>query len=187
MKYIRYSLMFAGILALAACEQTADTAGGGEDGDIRIAYVTNGIDPFWLIAEAGAKAAAKEYDVICDVLMPPKGIVDQKRMVENALTNGVDGIAISPIDPVNQADLLDEVAERTILITQDSDAPESKRLCYVGMDNYLAGRMCGELVKDALPDGGSIMLFVGRLEQLNARLRNEGVIDEVLGRERRSE
>jgi len=31
------------------------------------------------------------------------------------------------------------------------------------MDNYEAGRMCGKLVKKALPDGGEIMIFVGRL------------------------
>ena len=51
------------------------------------------------------------------------------------------------------------------------------------MENYLAGRMCGELVKEAMPDGGSVMLFVGRLEQLNARQRQQGVIDELLDRE----
>jgi len=40
----------------------------------------------------------------------------------------------------------------------------------------------GGLVKKALPDGGEVMLFVGRLEQLNARQRRQGVIDELLGR-----
>jgi ribose transport system substrate-binding protein len=37
-------------------------------------------------------------------------------------------------------------------------------------------------VKDALPEGGEVMIFVGRLEQLNARQRRQGVIDELLGR-----
>jgi ribose transport system substrate-binding protein len=50
------------------------------------------------------------------------------------------------------------------------------------MSNYDAGRMCGELVKEAMPGGGSVMIFVGRVEQDNARLRRQGVIDELLDR-----
>ena len=50
------------------------------------------------------------------------------------------------------------------------------------MDNYTAGRMCGKLVKEALPDGGEVMIFVGRLGQLNADQRRQGVIDELLDR-----
>jgi ribose transport system substrate-binding protein len=50
------------------------------------------------------------------------------------------------------------------------------------VDNYLAGRECGKLVKKAIPDGGSVMILVGRLEQLNAQQRRQGVIDELLDR-----
>lgn len=148
----------------------------------RVAYVTNGIASFWVIAEKGAKDAGKEFNAAVEVLMPPNGVEDQKRMCQDALAKGIQGIAISPIDPDNQGDLLDEIAEKTNLITQDSDAPKSKRLCYIGMDNYTAGRECGKLIKEAMPDGGSVMIFVGRLGQANARLRRQGVIDELLDR-----
>ena len=50
------------------------------------------------------------------------------------------------------------------------------------MDNYLAGRMCGQMIKEAIPDGGEVILFVGRLEQLNARQRRQGIVDELLDR-----
>ncbi len=163
-------------------EDASGPAATTKEGRPTVAFVTNGIASFWVIAEKGARDAGKEFDVNVLVRMPPKGLADQKRMCEELLAQKVDGIAISPINPENQQDLLDEIAARTNLITQDSDAPESKRLCYVGMDNYTAGRMCGELVKEAMPDGGSIMIFVGRLDQLNARLRRQGVIDEVLDR-----
>jgi ribose transport system substrate-binding protein len=144
--------------------------------------VTNGVDPFWNTAAAGVRAAEKEFGLECEVLMPPKGAVDQKRMIEGLLARGVDGIAISPVDAKNQVDLINEVAARCPVITHDSDAPDSKRLCFVGMDNYKAGRAAGKLVKEALPDGGKIMIFVGRLEQLNAQQRRQGVIDELLDR-----
>lgn len=77
---------------------------------------------------------------------------------------------------------LDTLTERVHLITQDSDAPKSKRRCFIGVDNYEAGRACGELLVEALPDGGEVAIFVGRLEQDNARLRRQGVIDALLGR-----
>ena len=174
---------------LRSLTQGSDQAAERETGDERptVAYVTNGIASFWVIAEKGARAAAKDFDVKLEVRMPPKGTADQKRMVQDLLSSGIDGIAISPIDPDNQIDLLNEAAQKTHLITQDSDAPDSNRLCYVGMDNYIAGRMCGELVKEAIPEGGNVMIFVGRLAQLNAKQRRAGLIDELLDRERSAE
>jgi ribose transport system substrate-binding protein len=167
---------------LAACRKSPAPTGGdaaGKAGKPKIAYVTNGIDPFWNNAAAGVRAAEKEFNASCEVLMPPKGIVDQKRMVETLLAQGIQGIAISPIDAANQIGQINEAASRTNVITHDSDAPDSKRLCFVGMNNYNAGRAAGKIVKEALPEGGKIMLFVGRLEQLNARQRRQGVIDEL--------
>lgn len=170
-------LALPGLLACGA----SDAAGGSSSG-INVAFVTNGVDPFWTIAEGGAAAGAADFDVNCDTRMPSLDPGDQKRIIEDLLTRGVDGIAISPISPENQISFLNMAAEKTHLITHDSDAAGSNRLCYVGMDNYDAGRMVGELVKEAIPDGGSIIIFVGRIEQDNARRRRQGVIDEILGR-----
>lgn len=169
-----------GLIASCTVLSTAGEAAAQERP--HVAFVTNGIASFWVIAEKGAKDAAEKFDVQLDVRMPPKGVTDQKRMVEELLARKVNGIAISPIDAVNQTAFLKTVAKKTKLITQDSDAPNSNRLCYVGMDNYEAGRMCGQLVKKALPDGGSVIIFVGRLGQDNAKHRRQGVIDELLDR-----
>jgi ribose transport system substrate-binding protein len=148
----------------------------------KVAYVTNGVASFWVIAESGVKQAAQEFNADAQVLMPAEGISDQKRIIEDLVTKGIDGIAVSPIDPVNQTEMLNTAAQQTIVITHDSDAPDSERVCYIGMDNYLAGRMCGDLVKEALPDGGKLAIFVGRMEQDNARRRRQGVIDAILDR-----
>ena len=163
----RVSLIAFGlVLSLAACQRSSDTVGRP-----LVGYVTNGIASFWTIAEQGANAAADSFDVEVQVMMPPDGAAGQSRMVQSLLARGVDGIAISPTDPANQSRLLDEISSKAHLITHDSDAPESDRLVYVGMDNYEAGRMCGRLLKDALPEGGSVVLFIGLLGQLNADLR----------------
>jgi ribose transport system substrate-binding protein len=164
-------------LALCACGEN------GASERPQLAFITNGVADFWRIAGAGCAAAGREFGADVEVLMPTSPeLTNQKQMLQNMLARGIDGVAISPIDPANQRELLDDACARTTLITHDSDAPGSKRLCYVGMDNYDAGRLCGQLVKEALPQGGSILIFVGRLEQDNARLRRQGVIDEVLGR-----
>lgn len=152
------------------------------NGKKTFAFVTNGVDPFWILAQRGVEKAGEDLDVNVEVRMPSQGVADQKRMVQELLAQNINGIAISPIDPVNQDELLQEIASHSILVTQDSDAPDSPRECYIGMDNYTAGRMCGKLVKEALPDGGEVMLFVGRLGQANARLRRQGVIDELMDR-----
>jgi ribose transport system substrate-binding protein len=162
--------------ALSGCKK--------DDGKITVAFVSNCVDPFWVIAEKGAKDAAADpkIDVNVEIRMPPNGVQDQRRMVKELLAQDVKGIAISPKDPANQGDLLDEIAAKTNLITQDSDAPNSKRLCYVGTDNYDAGRMCGKLVKKAMPNGGTVVIFVGVVDQDNAKRRRQGVIDELLER-----
>ena len=150
----------------------------------KLAYVTNGVAPFWTIAEKGALQAQADLNVSVDVVMPSGGITDQKDKIEDLLTRKVDGIAVSPIDAANQTELLNKAAERTNLVTHDSDAPESNRKCYIGMDNYEAGLMCAELVKKALPEGGKVMIFVGRMEQDNAKHRRQGLIDGLIGKER---
>lgn len=149
----------------------------------KLAFVTNCVAEFWTVGSFGVEAAKKEFDVDAVVRMPANGTAEeQKRILEDLLSKGVQGIALSPKDPENMTALLDKVASRAVLITHDSDAPKSKRLCYVGMDNYDAGRMCGQLVKQAMPNGGAVVILVGNLDQDNARRRRQGVIDELLGR-----
>ena len=64
-------------------------------------------------------------------------------------------------------------------ITQDSDAPNSDRICYVGTNNYKAGREAGKLIRAALPNGGKIVIFAQSLDAQNVRDRKQGIIDEL--------
>lgn len=172
-------------ILLAACFVSLWTSCGSAEGGgdrPRVAFITNCVADFWVHGEVGAKAAGEEFDVKVEVVMPDGSIPDQKNKLEDCLAKQLDGIAISPLSPPDQEKLLSMACEQTRLITHDSDAPNSGRLCYVGMDNYRAGRMCGELVRQALPDGGTIAIFIGNLEQENSVGRQQGVIDAILGR-----
>ena len=178
------SILLCAIVAiLSGCKPaTGASSSTPSSGRKKVAFVSNGVASFWTIAAAGVKAASGKFDVDAETLMPVEGISDQKRMIEDLLTRGIDGIAVSPIDPVNQTELLNTAAKRTKLITHDSDAPGSDRLLYIGMDNYKAGRLCGDLVREIMPNGGTVMIFIGRLEQDNAKRRRQGCIDAILGR-----
>ncbi|HOJ33993.1 MAG TPA: sugar-binding protein [Candidatus Hydrogenedentes bacterium] len=157
-------------------------AAAGSPGKVRVAFVTNNASDFWKIAEAGTKKAAEELG--CEVLfrIPSKGTAEeQQSIVQDLIVTGVSGIAISPKDPQNQTEMLNEAAAKVNLITQDSDAPESNRICYIGTNNYDAGRAAGELIKKALPEGGRIMLFVGTLDAQNAQDRKRGIEDVLKG------
>jgi ribose transport system substrate-binding protein len=147
---------------------------------LRVAYITNSVDPFWIWADFGCKRAAGQFGTKVEVQMPSSGSVEeQKRFLETNMAANLDGVAISPIDPDNQVQMIDRAAAAMPLICHDSDAPASARLFYLGTSNYMAGRAAGKLIKEAVPEGGKVMLFVGKMEVLNAQERSQGIIDEL--------
>jgi len=106
---------------------------------------------------------------------------EQRRIVDDLMAKGVDGIAISPVDPTNQTQMINDLAKQILIITQDSDAPASDRACYLGTNNRAAGNQAGELIKQALPQGGKIMVFVGKMDAENAQARFKGIQDVLQG------
>ncbi len=153
-----------------------------DSGKPRVAFVSNNAESFWNIAEKGANKAADEFDVKLYFEKPAEGdSAEQKEKIDQVMNQGIKAIAISVIDPDNQNNYLKSIARKVSLLTQDNDAPDSGRLCYIGTDNYEAGRAAGALVKQALPEGGTVAIFVGQLTALNARQRRQGVVDELAG------
>ncbi len=157
--------------------------GCGSKQGTTLAFVTNNPSDYWTICNKGTQAAAKELgDVQVQFVQPDDGTAaKQKSQVDDLLAKGVKGIAISPVDPANETPYLNTVASKTNLITSDSDAAESNRLCYIGTDNHAAGVMAGDLLKKALPNGGKIMLFVGKSDAQNAHDRITGLEDSIKG------
>jgi ribose transport system substrate-binding protein len=149
----------------------------------KVAFITNNAADFWTIARRGCEKADQELDDIdVEFKIPGEGTAaEQKRIVDDLLARGIDGIAISPVDPANQTQMLNDIAKQALVLTQDSDAPQSNRACYLGTDNQAAGKQAGELIKEALPAGGKIMLFVGKSDAQNAKERFAGIKDALQG------
>ncbi|HEY1379932.1 MAG TPA: sugar-binding protein [Gemmataceae bacterium] len=173
--------LLAAALAAAALALPACNAKPAADRP-KVAFVSNNAFDFWTYAEAGCTAAAGEAGVECVFKKPATGdAAVQKQIIEDLVNQGVKAIAVSVIDPANQTGDLDAVAAKVPLVAVDNDAPQSKRVCYIGTNNYEAGREVGRLVKEALPDGGTVCVFVGQMEALNARQRRQGMLDELAG------
>ena len=159
-------------------EKAGETAGAPR----KLAFVTNMPADFWNIAKAGIIAADAELpDYTVEFRTGDGTAAKQNEIVEDLLVKGVVGIAISPVDAGNQTAMLDHAAEQALLVCQDSDAPASKRAFYLGTDNVAAGRTAGAMIKEALPTGGSIMVFVGKKDQQNAKERFQGLNEALQG------
>jgi ribose transport system substrate-binding protein len=171
------SLLLAVTFFSAACHKT--TTGKRH----KVAFVTNNPSDYWTIARKGTeKATAEIPNVDVDFRIVSDGTAaEQQRVVDDLLAKGIEGIAISPVNPANQTPMLNKAAAQALVITQDSDAPNSDRACYIGTDNVAAGRQAGELVKEALPQGGKIMVFVGAMDAANAQQRYQGLKEALQG------
>lgn len=176
-----FALSLISLFLVLSC----NPGGGGDKAakELRLAFVTNNSADFWTIARQGVeKADAELNDVTADFKITSDGTAaDQKRIIDDLLAGGINGLAISPVDPQNQTTLINDAASKALVFTQDSDAPDSNRACYVGTDNVAAGRQAGELIKEVLPTGGKIMLFVGKLDARNAQERIQGIKEALMG------
>ncbi|HEX2877031.1 MAG TPA: sugar-binding protein [Polyangiaceae bacterium] len=170
-------------LLLIGCNNNKGGAAGASSGApaaeakiVKLGFVTNNPSQFWKIAEAGIKKYEKEAKIQVDMKMPPNGTPeDQNQILQNLASQGYDAIAVSVIAPKDQLRILNEVADKTSLITFDSDADKSKRLLYIGTNNFEAGKALGERIAKILPDGGKIAVFVGTLSADNASQRLAGI------------
>lgn len=182
----------AGLLAACGGEKEAETpppaptpagtsAAPGQKVSIQI--ITNGVSPFWDSMKVGMKRAAEKYG--CDARddEPQRAeIAEQLRLIENAMARKVDGLAVSAIEAGPDTPKINEAVDAGILtITFDSDAPKSKRLIYIGTNNFKAGQAAGEEAKKLFPNGGKIVAFVGNRSAENAREREEGFKEALKG------
>jgi ribose transport system substrate-binding protein len=148
-----------------------------------LAFVVNVPSDFWKAAEAGVKKAQAELpDYNLELKYPEQGSVAvQQRLMEDLVSAGVKAIMVSAVDPKTSTDGLNKIASQTALFTTDSDAPQTKRIAYIGSSNVDAGTQAAEIAKKAMPSGGKCLGFVGLLGADNAKERIQGMKDGLKG------
>jgi ribose transport system substrate-binding protein len=117
--------------------------------------------PYWKTAGAGFAKAASDLRVRADFSGPqtydPKA---ERDAVEQAIQKKATGILLAVTDPAVLKESIDKaVAGNIPVITIDSDAPSSKRLYFIGTNNYQAGFTGGERLAQELHGKGSVVVF----------------------------
>lgn len=201
--FVGAALIAAAMLVGASCNKdeskTAAPAGSGGGGEaaapaaqkvfkasdpsaLKLAFVTNNASEFWKIAAAGVHKYEKEAGVQIDIKMPPNGKTEEQNgYLENLVSQGYNGIAVSVIAPNDQVGAMNKTAKKTNLITFDSDCAKSNRLLYIGTNNFEAGKTLGAEIVKLLPKGGKMAVFVGTLGADNAAQRLAGIEEAIKG------
>src|SRR5580698_10956795 len=117
--------------------------------------------PYWQSAHAGFTRAAAEYGVTEEMRGPeaftPAVEVDEFRA---AVARKPAGILVSVADPLLIGPEIDKaIAAGIPVITIDADAPDSKRLYFIGTNNLEAGRLGGQRVAAELNGKGNVVFF----------------------------
>ena len=132
---------------------------------------------YWQEAAAGLRAAALEMGVNSEMVGPdtwdPKAEKEQFLDVVHRKIPPA-GILVSAADPELLRDAIDAASAAGIpVVTIDSDSPKSKRLTFIGTNNYEAGQMSGELLAKEIGGKGSVALY-SIVGQANVDERVEG-------------
>lgn len=173
----------ASVAAAALLLGLSATAIARADDKPTLAFVVNGASDFWKAAEAGVKKAQAELPGYTLELKYPEqsSVAIQQRLMDDLVTAGVKGIMVSAVDPKTSTDGLNKIASETALFTTDSDAPQTKRVAYIGSSNVDAGKQAADIAKKAMPNGGKCLGFVGLLGADNAKERIQGFKDGLAG------
>src|SRR3954453_16762909 len=117
--------------------------------------------PYWQEALAGLNRAGSEMKVTVAMVGPNRYDAKAEREdLQTAIHDKPAGILISAADPdLVTADIDSAVQQGIPVITLDADAPASKRLFFIGSDNYRLGKLGGELLVKLLGGKGNVVMF----------------------------
>ena len=134
--------------------------------------------PYWQEAAAGFNRAAVQMHVHAEFVGPetydPKA---QHEQFQDVLKQKPTGILVSASAPgLLNNDIDAAIAQGVPVIAVDSDAPDSKRLFFIGTDNYKAGVMGARIIAKGLAGKGNVVVFTIP-EQANLKDRLRGYTD----------
>ena len=155
------------------------SCGSAHNSDEFFVFVSANLQvPYWKTAGAGFSNAAGQYKVRSDFTGPqnydPKA---ERDALDQAVQKKATGILLGVTDPAALKDSIDKaVAAGIPVITVDSDAPSSKRLFFIGTNNYQAGFTGGQRLAQEMKGKGNVVVFT-MPDQSNLQERLRGYKD----------
>lgn len=197
--HLRYAALMA--LFAVACgrtDQASDTSkaqparaagvGAHNDSTLRIAMIAkSSTNPVFLAARTGAEAAAKELGeknhmkIEVRWLTPPDEDAQvQAQRIQQAVNDGADAILISCSDAGKVTGVINDAVDRGVqVMTFDSDAPQSKRFAYYGVDDLKTGQQTMAELATLMNGKGKVAILAGNQNAPNLQRRVQGAKDEA--------
>ena len=177
---MRLRLVFAG-LALAAATAGPATA----DDNIKIGFITKFPVPFFATMEDAAKAYAAAnpgLEIVFGQGTSATDIEGQIALIESMVTQGVQGIALTPVDPTVASTLDKAIAAGVKVVLMDNNIPDwNGRTALATTDNYNAGKIAGEYLKSVLKSGDTLGILEGVPGVPSLDDRVKGMLDGLQG------
>ena len=184
---MKLKLALGGLLAAALITTPAFAQ------DVKIGFITKFPVPFFATMEDGARAAAEEIggvEVIFGQGTSATDIEGQIALIESMVTQGVQGIAITPVDPTVASALDRAIEEGVKIVLMDNNIPDWEgRTALATTDNYAAGVIAGEYLATRLNDGDTLGILEGVPgvpaldDRVNGMLEGLGDVNvEIVGR-----
>jgi len=154
-RVLLFPLLFGVILGTASCQKPYH-----DEKERYVIIATNVKLPYWQEAEAGLRDVSQQLGVRAEMLGPESfDPPEELRAFQKAVSENPAGILIS----VSRPDLFQDaisaaVANGIPVITIDADAPDSKRVSFVGTDNFRAGQESGKRIAEILHGKGNLVL-----------------------------
>jgi ribose transport system substrate-binding protein len=163
----RHAVRWLSVLAAAAAVigGCGKPSGSSASGPARkqIAVIPKGTThEFWKSVHAGALKAARErgVDIIWKGPVKEDDRDEQIKVVENFISQGVDGIMLAPLDDQALVPVLNDAKARKIpVVIFDSGVKWNDYVSFVATDNYKAGSLGAERLGSLLDGKGDVILL----------------------------
>jgi simple sugar transport system substrate-binding protein len=176
---MRLRLLLGGLALAVACSgpALADT--------VKIGFITKFPVPFFATMEDAAKAYAKAHpgvEIEFGQGTSATDIEGQIALIESMVTKGVQGIALTPVDPTVAAALDKAIAKGVKVVLMDNNIPDwNGRTALATTDNYNAGKLAGEYLKTVLKNGDTLGILEGVPGVPSLDDRVNGMLDGLKG------
>jgi ribose transport system substrate-binding protein len=174
----RSALPVAGVIFLAGTLASCGPEPYHQKDERFVLIATSTGLPYWQEAQAGLQDAAKELGVKAEMVGPETFAPDQELAAfQKTLAEKPAGILVSVARPEAFKSAIDAAMAQGIpVICLDADAPDSKRVLFIGTDNFRAGQESGRRMAQLLKGQGRVAI-VSIPGQLNMDDRVRGVND----------
>lgn len=171
--------------ALNSLDQSAGIVIPNADPKYHFAMICENMeDPFWTSVKKGVARASQEFNVAVEFNKPAdSSAAEQEKCLDMAIVSNVDGIVTYTWDETNTGVLINKGVDKGIpVVTIKTDAKNSRRAAFVGVNTYSAGTEMGRMLIAATGGRGNAAILVSNEQNEGAVVQNlmiAGITDEL--------